>query len=58
MALLAKYGRVIDIIKKDGFEVAAELDSIFEGDDPIHMAKSTGLGIIETSTAEKPLSRC
>ena len=55
-ALLAKYGRVIDIIKKDGFEVSAELDSIVEGDDPIHMAKSTGLGIIETSTALKNLS--
>lgn len=50
-ALLAKYGRVVDIIREDGFEVAAELDSIVEGDEPIHMAKSTGLGIIETSTA-------
>ena len=47
-ALLAKYGRVVDIIRKDGFDVVAELDSIVEGDDPIHMAKSTGLGIIET----------
>ena len=55
-ALLAKYGRVVDIIKKDGFEVAAELDSIVEGDEPIHMAKSTGLGIIETSTALKNLN--
>tara|TARA_B100001248_G_scaffold14650_1_gene9759 strand:- start:12188 stop:13342 length:1155 start_codon:yes stop_codon:yes gene_type:complete len=54
-ALLAKYGRVVDIIKEDGFEVAAELDSIIEGDEPIHMAKSTGLGIIETSTALKNL---
>ena len=55
-ALLAKYGRVVDIIRNDGFEVAAELDSIVEGDDPIHMAKSTGLGIIETSTALKNLN--
>ena len=54
-ALLAKYGRVVDIIKEDGFEGAAELDSIIEGDEPIHMAKSTGLGIIETSTALKNL---
>ena len=29
-ALLAKYGRVVDIIKEDGFEVAAELDSIIK----------------------------
>ena len=55
-ALLAKYGRVVDIIRNDGFEVAAELDSIVEGDDPIHMAKSTGLGIIETATALKNLN--
>lgn len=55
-ALLAKYGRVVDIIRKDGFDVVAELDSIVEGDDPIHMAKSTGLGIIETSTALKNLN--
>mgnify|MGYP001224465174 CR=1 FL=1 len=54
-ALLAKYGRVVDIIRDDGFEVAAELDSIIEGDEPIHMAKSTGLGIIETATALKNL---
>ena len=54
-ALLAKYGRVVDIIRDDGFEVAAELDSIVEGDEPIHMAKSTGLGIIETATALKNL---
>ena len=55
-ALLAKYGRVVDIIRDDGFEVAAELDSIVEGDEPIHMAKSTGLGIIETATALKNLN--
>ncbi len=55
-ALLAKYGRVVDIIRNDGFEVAAELDSIVEGDDPIHMAKSTGIGIIETATALKNLN--
>ena len=54
-ALLAKYGRVVDIIKEDGFEVAAELDSIVEGDEPIHMAKSTGLGIIETASVIKKL---
>ena len=50
-ALLNKYGRVVDIIREDGFEVCAELNSIIEGDEPIHMAKSTGLGIIEISTA-------
>tara|TARA_Y100001978_G_C23691333_1_gene434980 strand:+ start:1617 stop:2768 length:1152 start_codon:yes stop_codon:yes gene_type:complete len=49
--LLAKYGRVIDLIKQDGFKVDYELNFIIEGDEPIHMAKSTGLGIIETSTA-------
>lgn len=48
--LLAKYGKVIDLIRRDGFKVDYELNFIIEGDEPIHMAKSTGLGIIETSS--------
>ncbi len=54
-ALLKKYGRVIDVIREDGFKISAELHSVVEGDEPIHMAKSTGLGIIETSTALRNL---
>lgn len=49
--LLSKYGRVVDILRKDGFNIDAELYSIVEGDEPINMAKSTGLGIIEAASA-------
>ena len=49
--LLSKYGKVLDLIRKDGFKVDYELNFIIEGDKPINMAKSTGLGIIETSSA-------
>tara|TARA_Y100001933_G_C19013003_1_gene569739 strand:- start:6034 stop:7185 length:1152 start_codon:yes stop_codon:yes gene_type:complete len=49
--LLPKYGKVLDLIKQDGFQVDYELNFIIEGDEPINMAKSTGLGIIETSSA-------
>ena len=49
-ALLHRFGRVVDIIKKDGFIPNALLYSIIEGETPTTMAKSTGLGIIELST--------
>jgi len=49
-ALLHRFGHVIDIIKHDGFQPNALLYSILEGETPITMAKSTGLGIIELST--------
>jgi UDP-hydrolysing UDP-N-acetyl-D-glucosamine 2-epimerase len=49
-ALLHRYGSVIDIIRCDGFQVAAVVHSIIEGDTPATMAKSTGLAIIELST--------
>ena len=49
-ALLNRFGRVLDIIKNDGFIPSALLYSIIEGETPTTMAKSTGLGIIELST--------
>ena len=49
-ALLNRFGRVLDIIKNDGFVPSALLYSIIEGETPTTMAKSTGLGIIELST--------
>ncbi len=49
-ALLNRFGRVLDIIKDDGFVPSALLYSIIEGETPTTMAKSTGLGIIELST--------
>lgn len=49
-ALLHRYGNVRAIIEQDGFEVAASVYTIVEGETPTTMAKSTGLGIIELST--------
>lgn len=49
-AILEKYGNPLKLIEKDGFEPNATLHSILEGEKPITMAKSTGIGIIELST--------
>jgi UDP-hydrolysing UDP-N-acetyl-D-glucosamine 2-epimerase len=49
-ALLYRFGKVVDVIRADGFEVTAQVYSIIEGENPTTMAKSTGLGIIELST--------
>ena len=54
-ALVEKYGNAVEYIKKDGFKVDREIDMLIEGDTPLVMAKTTGLGIIELSTAFKEL---
>ena len=45
--LLFRFGKVVDVIKKDGFHVTKEIYSLVEGNDPIVMAKTTGLATIE-----------
>ena len=50
-ALLHHYGKVIDHIEKDGFEIASHVYMIVEGENPATMAKTTGLGLIELATA-------
>ncbi|MBI3443922.1 MAG: UDP-N-acetylglucosamine 2-epimerase (hydrolyzing) [Magnetospirillum sp.] len=49
-ALLDRYGSVVDLIRKDGFEPDAEIHMLVEGETPATMAKSTGLGLIELPT--------
>ncbi|MCS5611113.1 MAG: UDP-N-acetylglucosamine 2-epimerase [Candidatus Poribacteria bacterium] len=46
-ALLGRYGSVIDVIQKDGFEINAEVYMVVEGGNLITSAKSTGMAIIE-----------
>ena len=46
-ALLERFGRVEDLIKKDGFIPNYTFHNIIEGESPTTMAQSTGLGIIE-----------
>lgn len=54
--LLDRFGRVEDLIRQDGFEPDMTFYNIVEGENPVTMAKSTGLGIIEMSTVLKNLS--
>jgi len=49
-ALLYRYGMVIDVMIRDGFEPSAKVYFVLEGENPTTMAKSTGLAIIELST--------
>jgi UDP-hydrolysing UDP-N-acetyl-D-glucosamine 2-epimerase len=49
-ALLYRYGAAIDVMRKDGFEPNAVVHSIVEGETPVTMAKSVGLGTIELAT--------
>lgn len=48
-ALLDKYGEVVKLVEKDGFEIDEKIFMLIEGETPETMAKSTGLGIIELS---------
>ncbi|NKB64451.1 MAG: UDP-N-acetylglucosamine 2-epimerase (hydrolyzing) [Gammaproteobacteria bacterium] len=50
-ALLDRYGSVVDLVRKDGFNVDEEVHMLVEGETPLTMAKSTGLGLIELATA-------
>ncbi len=49
-ALLDRYGSVVNLIEKDGFEIDARLYMLIEGETPATMAKSTGVGLIELPT--------
>jgi len=47
--VLERYGNIESLIEQDGFNINAKFYMIVEGENPITMAKSTGLGIIELS---------
>jgi len=49
-ALLDRFGSVVDIIEQDGFKPNARVNMIVEGETPVTMAKSTGLGLLELPT--------
>ncbi|TDN89126.1 UDP-hydrolysing UDP-N-acetyl-D-glucosamine 2-epimerase [Salegentibacter sp. 24] len=46
-ALLDRYGNAVDFIEKDGFDIAAKVFMVLEGENPTTMAKTTGLGVME-----------
>ncbi len=49
-ALLYRFGNVREVIERDGFDITATVHTIVEGENPITMAKSTGLAILELAT--------
>jgi UDP-hydrolysing UDP-N-acetyl-D-glucosamine 2-epimerase len=50
-ALLERFGKIDDQIKRDGFRIDFRAYVVVEGENPTTMAKSTGLAIIEMATA-------
>ena len=48
--LLERYGMAANVIEADGFIPDARVYMVLEGERPISMAKTTGLGIIELAT--------
>lgn len=48
--VLERFGNAIDVLEADGFEPAAVVRFIIEGETPTTMAKSTGLGLLELPT--------
>ena len=50
-ALLSRFGRAAEIIEDDGYDIDHKIYSIIEGESPITMAKSAGLGIVELASA-------
>jgi UDP-hydrolysing UDP-N-acetyl-D-glucosamine 2-epimerase len=49
-AVLDRYGAVVDQLARDGFEPAARVYMLIEGETPTTMARSTGLGLLELPT--------
>lgn len=50
-ALLDRYGNVAEVIENDGFTIDEKIYTILEGETPTAMSKTTGLAIMELSTA-------
>ncbi|RXP52735.1 UDP-N-acetylglucosamine 2-epimerase (hydrolyzing) [Lutibacter sp. HS1-25] len=49
-ALLDRYGSAVNYIERDGFNIAAKVFNVLEGENLTAAAKTTGIGILELST--------
>lgn len=49
-ALLDRYGTAVNFIENDGFQIAARVYMVLEGENPASMAKTTGIGLLELAT--------
>jgi len=50
-ALLERYGSVADVIEREGFRIQRRIYNVFEGENLLTSAKSTGMGVVELATA-------
>jgi len=50
-SVLDRYGELIKIIEREGFDIKYRFFNLVEGETPLTMTKSAGLGLIEASTA-------
>jgi UDP-hydrolysing UDP-N-acetyl-D-glucosamine 2-epimerase len=50
-ALLERYGSVADVIVREGFPIQRRIYNVFEGENLLTSAKSTGMGVVELATA-------
>lgn len=49
-ALLERYGNAESFIEQEGFNIAARVFMVLEGENPAAMAKTTGLGVLEMTS--------
>jgi len=49
-ALLERYGNAIQVIERDGFNIAERVYMVLEGENLVTSAKSTGIGLSELAT--------
>lgn len=49
-AVLERYGEAMKYMRRDGFDIAASVFMVLEGENLVTSAKSTGLGMIELAT--------
>lgn len=50
-AVVDRYGRLDHAIEEDGFDISYRFHNIVEGETPLTMTKTAGLGLLEASTA-------
>ncbi|WP_348655458.1 UDP-N-acetylglucosamine 2-epimerase [uncultured Roseivirga sp.] len=55
-SLLERYGNASRIIEKDGFDIAARVYNVLEGENLTSSARTTGVGIIELASVFERLS--
>jgi UDP-hydrolysing UDP-N-acetyl-D-glucosamine 2-epimerase len=48
--VLERFGRPVEVVKQDGFQVDGEIYTELEGSTPASMAKSVGFGVVEFSS--------